>query len=176
MNDLEKPLSYHKENLRQALGAREEVPCPCCGQKCKIRKRKLDQHHARALMFTAWLYAQHGIPVHYTAVEHPFGSERRVLTSHYSILKYWGLIEPVNDKHPEYPKIEHLRRGDPDVPGSGYYVPTPTGMAFANGELLVSKYRDRFNSHTVKSHGDLIGIKDLEGEWFNWQEMMDKMI
>ena len=172
----ETTLGYAREDTRQAIRARTDIECHCCGQNVIVYKRSLDQHHARALMFTVWLYEQHGLPVHYNAVRHPFGSPKVVLTSHYSIMKYWDLIEPVDKDHPEYPSIEKLRLGDPELPWSGYYVPTQDGLAFTDGELTVSKYRDRYNSHTVRAHGEQIGILDLEGKYFNWAETKSKMI
>lgn len=180
MDALTRTLDWAKRNLKQLMSARgkDDVFCPCCGQKCVIRKRKLSQHHGATLCFLVWLYEQDYMPHHYLALRHPFGQVYEHSTQDFAWMKNdgWDLVRAITESDPEHELIEHLRKGDPDIPYSGFYVPTQRGIDFANGRITVPKFLDRFNGHTVLKYGDHVGIKDLQGEYFNWQEMMGKMI
>ncbi|TFH40738.1 MAG: hypothetical protein E4H01_16065 [Lysobacterales bacterium] len=171
-------LGHAKEDLRQAMSARVAAPCPCCGQKCVVRKRKLAENHGATLCFLVWLYEQDYMPHHYLALRYPFGQHYEHSVQDFAWMKNdgWDLVRAITTSDPEHTDIVHMRKGDPDAPYSGFYVPTERGILFANNQLSVPKFLDRFNGHTVRKHGGLVNIKDLQGEHFNYAEMQGKMI
>jgi hypothetical protein len=164
-----------KIRIRQAGEAGKKTKCRCCNQGVKIWKRRLDHHHAESLSFLVHLFEYNDEPVHYKGLEYPFG-RKQVIIEHWSITKYWGLTEVVNKGHPLYPIIEGRRRGDPDVPSSGYYIPTQKGIDFAYNRIGVPKYCDRYNSKSLRFYGGTVTMEDIKHASFNWAELMGMLV
>jgi hypothetical protein len=165
-----------KYDLWQGMKAGADPLCPCCTQQCVIRHRKLDAHHALALGFMIYLFEQNPIPIHYDDLVYPFGRKDKITINHFSVTTYFGLTIPIKKDDQYYHLVQDIIRGDPEKPSSGYYLPTIRGVEFVYNRLAVQKYRDRFNSQTIRTWGEDVKIEDLNNEWFDWAEMNGKML
>ena len=141
-----------KGELRVALLAGQIVNCPCCKQRCKIYKRKLNANMALFLCSLVALSGAEREWVHYRNI--------RFTSRDYSYLKHWGLVEECDP-------------GDTTKRTSGIWRPTPQGIAFARGEIEVISHVHLYNNVAYDvGHTERIGIIDALGDKFDYQELM----
>jgi hypothetical protein len=129
------------------------VPCPCCTQFVKVYTRPINSGMAHALIQmwkhagTEWFYLPN-------------------ITSRWqgrdeACLKYWGLIEELQEKRD-------------DGGRKGWWRVTERGQEFVKRSLRVQKYARIYDNRVLSLTGEMITIVDALGEKFNYQELMDR--
>ena len=101
---------------------REGTTCPCCGQRCKIYKRKLNHQMARFLIWMVRSYEQNIRWIHVR--EFPLIQNRRG-GGDYGKLLYWRLIQQKCNTKPQYKST------------SGLWMPTFKGTQFVYKKICV---------------------------------------
>jgi hypothetical protein len=135
-------------NLRSALLAGELVNCPCCQQKCKIYKRKLNANMARFLISlmrheeTEWVHYKE---CDFTGRDYPYVS-------------LWGLAETRGS-------------GETAKRMSGFWRLTPKGRSFVQGGLRISSHIKLYNN-TVGAYEGSTSIQEALGSKFDYAELM----
>lgn len=76
-------------------------------------------------------------------------------------LVYWGLVE----EEPKDPENKEKRT-------SGMWKITPTGVAFVENRQTVPRYARVYDSRFLGLIGDQIGVKDVIGKKFNYEDLM----
>lgn len=142
----------------------------------KVYDRHLNHNHAQMLCFLVHLWERERAPIYFRRLEFPFGSQTRATIEYFSIMKYWGLIRPIEKTDPEYRIIEEKRVGDKDVPQTGYYVPTEKGVRFAYGGCKIQRTCVRFANNTIEFAGPHVSIVDVGKDSFRWAELMGMLI
>jgi|TARA_R110000823_G_scaffold265778_2_gene385649 hypothetical protein len=144
-----------KGELRVALLAGQIVNCPCCKQRCKIYKRKLNATMARGLL---WLVRKSGDDRDWVNIQE--GPLWLLRTKELPTTGHWGLVE-------KRPNKDTTKRT------SGIWRPTPQGIAFARGEIEVISHVHLYNNVAYDvGHTERIGIIDALGDKFDYQELM----
>jgi len=141
---------------------RDGVICPCCMQKAKVYKRKLNGTMAYALIqihryfkqphHDGWLH----VPQHLSNLT----TTATVRGGDWSKLRLWQLIE-----------ARPGDRGDGSV-RNGYYKITPTGAAFADQKWRIPQHVFIYNQEALGYEGPDISIVDALGEKFNYTKLM----
>lgn len=150
-------LAEARQWLRERLRDGEE--CPCCMQFAKIYQRKLNSGMAYALI---WLvrWFEKNPESDYVFVNKL--ADRMVLRrgGEWTLIRYWGLIE----EKPSDPKSDQRT--------SGLWRPTPLGIEFAKGEVMVQKYALTYNRGCQGLEGGLVDIRECLGDQFSYKELM----
>ena len=145
---------HYKDKIKKAIASSSKkfIKCPCCDQKVKVYKRKLNSGMAITLIR---MY-QHS-KLNYC---HVVDAQSKQCTD-YPQLRYWGLIEeevsPVDGKKT-----------------SGVWRVTTPGLHFLKGLLTVKKYIHTINNNFIDFSGDDVSLKDCLPEKFDYQELMLK--
>lgn len=141
-----KTIEEAKEYLRESVGEGIAVQCPCCTQNVKLYQRKITSSMGYAMIM---LRSELGF-VHME----DFLKKKNCPSSirgDVSKLRFWGLLEP----------------GD-----TGYYRVTPLGRNFVDGKYKVMKFVHLFNNKMYRESGDLVSIKEVLRDKFNYEELM----
>jgi hypothetical protein len=134
------------------------VVCPCCDQRAKVYRRKLNSAMARSLIaiYRFFQKAGHGEWLNIC----------QYLTYNVSVgdaakLAYWDLIEPMTDaQRPD---------GSPRV---GLYRATSTGWRFVRGEDTVPSHVVIYNAQVLGFSQERCTLRDALGEPFDYSELM----
>jgi tRNA(His) 5'-end guanylyltransferase len=147
MQTIQEAKIYLRENFDKG------VNCPCCGQFVKLYKRKLNSVMARCL-------------IKMTSLQNGYNHVREIVkgisdtgTNDFSKLKYWGLIEEMNND-------------DLDKKTSGYWRLTKQGLLFAKNQINVPKYAEIYNTKLIGFSAEQTNIIDSLGTKFNYNELM----
>lgn len=144
--------AYVAENLSAG------VECPCCGQFAKLYPRKLYADQAAWLI---WLVRRHteimgaGDEAGWVPV-----TESPVRGGDYAKVAHWGLCE-----------LRPKDQGD-NKRTSGLWRPTSDGILFVRGQLLVPSHVLLFDNEVRGRSKDLVSIRDVLGEKFDYHELM----
>ena len=136
---------------------KEGVSCPCCGQYCRIWKRKLNAGMAAALV---WLVARSGADrswVHVAATAPQWLIRSRELAK----LQHWGLIQQ-----------RQKQENDSKRRTSGVWRPTIEGREFALGASEVPQYVYLYLNEVEGYSVELIGIAEALGDRFDYRELI----
>lgn len=138
--------------LREQLD--EGAHCPCCTQYAKVYRWSLYGTAIRAL---ALFYRLGGTTqfVHSRDLK-GYGHAGQGDASR---LRNWGLLEE-----------ETSRRQDGGR--SGYWRVTARGEAFLHGRISVPKYLHVYNNRVLKHSGPDVGVRDVLGTRFNYDDLM----
>lgn len=129
--------------------------CPCCGSYCKRYYRKFNSNMAVALIFLHQRRKMGFIHLENTMIE--AGLKR---CGDASYLRHYGLIEPMDKERPDGSKR------------NGYYRITGRGILFAEDKMVVQQTFIIYNNKFDGFEGCAVGIKDVLGDKFNYNEMM----
>lgn len=151
------PVDYGDRTLHEARAQVEQaawdgIECPCCGQLAKIYKRKFNSNMAVFLISL----------VQMTLTE-PNGwvhhSQCKYRGRDYSYIEAWGLAgtRPSRDSEKRM---------------SGYWKPTPMGLAFTMEQLLIPSHIHLYNNIVVGVEQTKVTIRDALGDKFNYDELM----
>lgn len=151
----------HLFELRAEVMAQIEdgITCPCCGQYCRLYKRKLNAPMACALI---WLVLRKTdtkkdwINIH----ESPLFQGRRV-GGDFAKLEHWRLIES---------KLNE----DETKRCSGLWRPTEKGVAFVEKRITVPAKVHLYNNVIHGWSEEHITIIDALGEKFDYGELMNR--
>jgi hypothetical protein len=126
------------------------IACPCCGQFCKVYRRRLNAGQAQALILM-WRTAGRDW-VHVPTLASRSGGDP-------GKMRHWGLIEEAAGR-----REDGGRRGSWRI--------TERGQAFVLGELTVPQYVSIFDNRVLGHDGPNIGIREALGGRFNYDELM----
>jgi hypothetical protein len=132
-------------------GLREAKHCPCCGQLCKLYRRKLNSNMAVFLISLVREFRLTGQWVHYKKC-HFTGRD-------YSYLLIWGLAMTGEDDSGE-------KRT------SGFWKPTQLGLDFVDGEIEVASHVFLFDNEVQGFSPEFVSIREALGNKFNYTELM----
>lgn len=155
------PLSHEFHKLRTDMLAeatsRQGTPCPCCGQRCKIYKRRLNHQMARFLIWFVRLYKQREIWTHMS--EFPVIQNRRG-GGDYGKLVYWQLIIQKDNARPDCKTV------------SGLWRPTVKGIAFVYKLIKVPEAVFVYDSiPQYFSNNEIDIVEALNGE-YDYEELI----
>lgn len=160
-------LTFFGDTLAQARGhvqkhlnpdrPLEGVKCPCCGQLCKLYKRKLNHAMAKGLIWLVGATTPRGPFVHISTAPmiqgRPGGGD-------FGKLAYFDLVEdkPNDD--------------DPSKRCSGFWRPSELGVLFVGMRAAVPAYVWAFNQVVYGAAEQRISILDALGTHFDYEELM----
>lgn len=132
---------------------KEGCICPCCNQTVKLYKRKLNSGMARVLIA---MYKKGGSFFHVK----DYLREYNIKNTHdWTLLKYWGLIEPM-DNH----------KGGQEL---GYWSITEKGKQFCKGELKLQKHVLIITNKMIGFSSEDTDIVESLGNHFDYNELMN---
>lgn len=135
--------------------SKEGIICPCCGQYCKLYKRKLNSGMAYSLIWLVRTYLENN-----RWVEIQTEAPRRVMQSReMGKLVHWGLVMSRPNK-------------DPAKRMSGFWKPTTLGINFANDNCTMFSHVYLYNNEVRGFTKKQITIVEALGKHFNYQELM----
>jgi hypothetical protein len=156
----EDTLARAQKRVKDGMKQPEGIECPCCGQLCKVYKRKLTSAMAAWLIWLVRIYQRDGRWVHVT--EHRRGSTGG--GGDYAKLVYWGLIEQMS------------QQGEPEKRSSGYWRPTDRGIDFVHARVHLRSHVLVFDGDVRGFEGELLGIREALGKRFRYDELMQAEI
>jgi len=154
--DLEGAKAFVQTNLRDG------VTCPCCGQLCKIYKRKLNSTMALALVLIYQFFKthKHADWLHVAAFLVKVKHDSSIAGGDVVKLRYWGLLERAAGERPD---------GSDRI---GRYKITDLGKQFVEGRVAVASHVLLYNQSLLGTATELITIKDALGQRFKYDELM----
>lgn len=131
------------------------VACPCCGQFCKVYRRKL---YATMASWLIWLVRTHETRqdwIHVTEGPPQRGGDFAKLT-------YWKLIvqRPLD-------AADHLLKRT-----SGFWKPTDRGRAFVYGRINVPSHALVFDDRVLGFTDETVSIQEALGKRFDYNTLM----
>lgn len=146
------------------LSKRDEgVPCPCCGQYCKVYPRSLNAAMAR---FLIWLVREYETRKKTDAATDLWVSvndgpliQNRKGGGDFAKMEHWGLIE-------------QMANDDDTKRTSGFWRPTQSGIDFVYHRITVPKKAVLYLNECVGFSGEKINIREALGTKFDYQELM----
>ena len=147
-NTIEEAKTYLRNNFSAGL------ECPCCGQRVKLEKRKLNSGMARTL---AYIYNHH--PCEWIDVK-DFLRQHKYKNAHdWTQLRHWKFIESGDNKD--------------DAKGrTGTWRITTTGKQFIRGEIKVRSHIFTFDNRFYGFSDAEIDIIEALGNHFSYRELM----
>lgn len=146
------------------LAKRDEgVPCPCCGQYCKVYPRSLNAAMAR---FLIWLVREYEARKRNDAATDLWISvndgpliQNRKGGGDFAKMEHWGLIE-------------QMQNDDETKRTSGFWRPTQSGIDFVYGRVMVPKKAMLYMNECIGFSEEKINIREALGTTFDYQELM----
>jgi hypothetical protein len=133
------------------------VSCPCCGQLCKVYKRKLNATMTRALILIYHWFQAHPqkkwlhVPDFLVKVK----ADSTIAGGDVSKLRYWDLLE--------------ARQGERSA---GFYRITDLGCKFVENKAAVPCYAYIYNQLLLRMSDDVTTIDQALGDRFDYKELM----
>jgi len=154
--DLEGAKAFVQTNLRDG------VTCPCCGQLCKIYKRKLNSTMALALVLIYQFFKthKHADWLHVAAFLVKVKHDSSIAGGDVVKLRYWGLLERAAGDRPD---------GSDRI---GRYKITDLGKRFVEKAAAVPKYVYLYNQLLLRLSEETITITDALGDRFSYTKLM----
>lgn len=154
--DLDGAKAFVQTNLRDG------VTCPCCGQLCKVYKRKLNSTMALALVLIYQYFKthKHADWLHVAAFLVKVKRDSSIAGGDVVKLRYWGLLERAAGERPD---------GSDRI---GRYKITDLGKQFVEGRVAVPQYVYLYNQLLLRLSEEMTTIKDALGQRFNYDELM----
>jgi hypothetical protein len=147
-----KTLREAREDVEAHLVAGDTgTTCPCCGQFCKLYKRKLNSNMARFLIDLVQQYERKNRWVHFERCTYK-GRD-------YSYLLQWGLAVTRQDKTTQKRM-------------SGFWKPTQEGIDFVHNRISIASHVYLYNNGVRGFTKKRVTIVDALGKHFNYQELM----
>lgn len=158
---------FNGDNLEEArlwvqTNLRSGVTCPCCGQFCKVYRRKLNSTMARALILIYHWFQAHPqekwlhVPDFLVKVK----ADSTVAGGDVSKLRFWDLLE-----------AQKGQRAD----GSGrvgFYRITDLGRKFIEGKAAVPRYAFTYNQLLLRMSDEMTTIEQALGDRFDYGVLM----
>jgi len=135
--------------------------CPCCGQFCKLYKRKLNSGMSAALIWIVRRYERER-----DWINVPRDAPRFVLrTKEYGTTRHWGLLM----QKPHDPEDD-----DGQTKTSGLWKPTEKGIRFVHNRISIPKRVHLYNNQVLGWSEERITIEEALGSPFNYAELMSR--
>lgn len=133
--------------------------CPCCNRINKLYPRTLNNTIARMLFGLVEAFQESQDWVHVRNI--PWGTvDARAGGGDLGKLVLWELaIEEIND--------------DPDKGRSGFWKPTPWGLAFLHNQLRVPRIAFVYQNEVQSYSTDTVSIVEALGKLFSYAELME---
>jgi len=149
-SSLDRARKYVQANLEDGC------ECPCCGQNCKLYRRKLNSAMAAGLV---WLVGEYGRTGQW--VDIPNLAPRFLIKTggQFSILVHWGLIEQ---------KINE----DTSKRCSGLWRPTPAGQGFVLRGSAVPRHVFLYNNTCDGFSDERTTVIEALSDRFDYAELM----
>jgi len=140
-------------------GLVDGVECPCCGQLCKLYRRKLNSAMAASLIYLVRIHLRKAFGEWTHVNELPILQGRHA-GGDFAKLAYWGMILAApND--------------DPDKRCSGLWKASEHGVAFARNQIRVPRFVYIFDDRMHGSSDEQTSIIEALGDRFSYTELMD---
>ena len=161
----EAPLLYLKDAIDLVLRERDDgVCCPCCGQYCRVYKRRLNAGMVRALI---WLVLASDRKVR--SGDDPdgwvkLGAEAPawlLRAKELATTRHWGMVE----RRPMDPADDSVRT-------SGIWRPTARGRSFIFGMSDAPVRVHLFNNTRIDVSSERFFVREALGKKFNYSELM----
>lgn len=151
-----------KHDLRRRLSDGEEMPCPVCGQFCKMYRRNLNSAMAMVLVYME-RYFRHPGADHWLHIENHLKGIKDAppaLRGDFPKLRHWGLIEMKDGAREDSSKRV------------GYYRITAKGVDFVKGKIRVPKHIFMYDNEVLSFGTEDTDIREALGERFSFAELM----
>ena len=139
----------------------EEGTCQCCGQKIKVYRRNIFSNMAYWLIRLVQINRDTDDWVHVGDLTLPSGRDAGSNGGAFSMLRYWGLIEPKMNR-------------DKSKRCSGFWKPTNMGFNFVMRNDTVIKFCHTYNMQIMNWSGPEVDIVECLGERFDYEELMSR--
>jgi hypothetical protein len=137
----------------------DEQECPCCGQFCKLYRRRFYSAMARFLILLVQKWEKNGGG--WVDVRKDISFKDCTRSGNHGFLTFWGLaIRKPNDE-------------DPSIRTSGLWMPTPRGIAFVYKRLSVPSHVYVFNYEVQAWEDRKIYIDEALGKKYHYRDMME---
>jgi hypothetical protein len=141
----------------------EGVPCPCCGQMCKVYPRSLNAAMARFLIWLVREYEERkkddaATDLWISVNEGPLIQHRKG-GGDFAKMEHWGLIE-------------QMANDDETKRTSGFWRPTQSGIDFVYYRITVPRKAMLYMNECIGFSEEKINIREALGTKFDYQELM----
>jgi len=155
-------LAVAKATVNHGKNDREGITCPCCGQLCKVYRRRLNSAMARFLIWLARYSMDQGYDPNvggpWVRMDRFPIIQRRPGGGDFAKLRYWGMIEEMDNS-------------DTSKRSSGVWRITPNGMSFARGNMPAPEAVLVYNNECEGLTGAFISIRIALGTKFNYDSL-----
>ncbi len=139
--------NFVKRNMKKGM------ICPCCDQFVKLYSYSINSWQA------SWLIELYRIGGHDRDVNVIIEMKPRNRT--YSLLRFWGLVEPVKDR-----PIESNKKS------AGFWRLTERGRLFVQNKILIPKFAMVYNNQCESTEGKGVSIIDCLNNKFNYYDLL----
>jgi len=162
MEDTPETLSDAQTRVDAGKYNRGGISCPCCGQLCKVYRRKLNSAMARFLIWLARYTMDRGydpkVGGPWVEMDKFPRIQRRPGGGDFAKLRYWGLIEEMDNN-------------DSAKRSSGIWRITPDGMMFVRGHGRVKEAALIYNNACIGFSVEEVTIRGALGTKFNYESL-----
>ena len=142
-------------------GLRDGVDCPCCGQYCKITKRRLYNAMASALVLMYKHFRKYPfLPYIHLGDFLALQKNSKYAGGDPAKLVHWGFIERIDGV-----RVDGCKR-------TGHYKITDLGRQFVEGKIQTSKAIYTFNNQVIAYDDEWTTIEQALGDRFDYTELM----
>lgn len=152
------PLREARDWLRQRAMT-DGAPCPCCHQLTKVYRRRMTATTGRTMVE---MHRRHGADwVHVPTLMRTHLPDIAGQGGYAVLAQHWNLIRESPDERADGGRV-------------GWWRLTARGERFVIGALTVPKYAHLYDGHCLGHTGDPVGIRDVLGAKFNYDELMGR--
>ena len=150
----------------------EGVDCPACGQFAKRYKRPLNSGMAKWLVA---LIRLHNAGAEWAHISWIAAVIRGTPPAEAKLLPPGSTAVGSGDgpKGVHWGIVEDMSNSDAAKKDSGYWRATTKGRGFAGGAITLPKYSVLYNNVFERHDGDPVTIREVWGEHFNFQDLMN---
>lgn len=152
MQTLSEAIEYVDNNLEKG------IECPCCGQYCRLYKRKLNATMAVGLVRMYLEYKTD--PREWLHLPTMAKKYHEIMSREWAMTRWWGLSE------------EKPNPDDPKKRCSGYWRLTQKGTLFVVSLVTIPKHVYLFNNSLFAVSDEVTTIEEALGDRFNYAELM----
>ena len=160
-------LQFHGATLDDARAhvrefMRTGVRCPCCGQYCRIYKRKMHATMALALVMIYHWFRQNPNAgwLHVPAFLVKVKRDSTIAGGDAAKLRFWGVIERAPGER------------DDGSDRIGRYRITEIGRQFVEGKIAIPRYVFLYNQSLLRVSEEMTTIREALGDRFSYEALM----
>lgn len=137
----------------------EGVPCPCCGQYCKVYTRTLNAPMVRFLLWLVKEFTKRKDPRTWVNVNDGPVIQNRKGGGDFAKMTHWGLID-------------QMANDDTSKRTSGYWRPTQAGIDFINLRTSVPKQVKLYLNEPIGFSPEVTNVVEALGDKFDYRGLM----